>query len=149
MTDYKKYINLLRKCAKEHEGERISTGQIIVSNLCEATAELLEKLEQEPCEDAISRADAVNVARYCHPQNIAKELAKLPPVTAKQKIGHCKDCKRWKDSDGTYRRGVGAESQCPINSTKVFEGNGYCYMFEPQESKEHCRKAESDGRNGD
>ena len=46
------------------------------------------------------------------------------------KTGHCKDCKWWKDSDGAYRRGIRAESQCPINHREVFEGNGYCYMFE-------------------
>lgn len=51
-------------------------------------------------------------------------------VTPKQKL--CKDCKWWKDSDGIYRRGIEAESQCPINRKKVFEGNGYCYMFEPK-----------------
>ena len=44
MTDYKKYINALRKCAKEHENDRTLTGQIIVSNLCEAIADLLEGL---------------------------------------------------------------------------------------------------------
>ena len=47
----------------------------------------------------------------------------------------CKDCKWWKDSDGAYRRGVEAESQCPINRREVFKGNGYCYLFEPQKSK--------------
>ncbi len=47
-------------------------------------AEVADMLEKEPCEDAISRADAVRVASgYCHPANIAKELAKLPPVTPK------------------------------------------------------------------
>ena len=51
-----------------------------------------------------------------------------------QQRGHCRDCKWWKDSDGVYRRGVSAESKCPINRTEVLEGNGYCYMFEPQES---------------
>ena len=51
------------------------------------------------------------------------------------KPGHCKDCKWWKDSDGLYRRGTHAESQCPINRREVFEGNGYCYMFESQESE--------------
>lgn len=51
-------------------------------------------------------------------------------------MGHCKDCKWWKDSDRVYRRGVGAESKCPINRREVLEGNGYCYMFEPQESEE-------------
>lgn len=45
MTDYKKYINALRKCAKEHENDRTSTGHIIVSDLCRDTANLLEELE--------------------------------------------------------------------------------------------------------
>lgn len=136
MTDYKKYINALRQCAKEHEGERTSTGQIVVSNLCKDTAELLEGLEQEPCEtqmidksnlsqeqykadlqsaydcgrasvkpceDAISRADAVRVASgYCHPSNIAKELAKLPPVQPKIKTGHWiydKSIENWRCSE--------------------------------------------------
>ena len=49
------------------------------------------------------------------------------------KTGHCKGCKQWKDSDGFYRRGGHAESQCPINRREVLEGNGYCYMFELQE----------------
>ena len=95
MTDYQKYINALRKCAKEHENDRTFTGHIIVSDLCRDTANLLEELEQEP---------------------------------------RCKECKWWKDSDGEYRRGCGAESHCPINRKEVFEGNGYCFLFEPQES---------------
>lgn len=48
MTDYAKYINALRKCAKEHENDRTFTGHIIVSDLCRDTADLLERLEQEP-----------------------------------------------------------------------------------------------------
>lgn len=54
----------------------------------------------------------------------------------KPKIGYCKDCKWWKDSDGAYRRGIGAESQCPMNRIEVYEGNGYCFLFEPQESED-------------
>ena len=54
----------------------------------------------------------------------------------KEKIGYCRDCKWWKDSDGAFRRGIGAESKCPINCKKVYEGNGYCFMFEPQESED-------------
>ena len=49
-------------------------------------------------------------------------------------IKRCEDCKWWKDSDGIYRRGSDAESQCPINRKEVFEGNGYYYMFESQEN---------------
>lgn len=48
----------------------------------------------------------------------------------------CKDCKWWRDSDGAYRRGVKAESKCPINTVSVANGWGYCYMYEPQESED-------------
>ena len=55
MRDYQKYINALRKCAKEHDNDKTSMGHIIVSDLCRDTANLLEELEQEPktghCED--------------------------------------------------------------------------------------------------
>ena len=61
-------------------------------NMCdEISNEAYKKImchceEQKPCEDAISRADAVRVeSGYCHPANIAKELAKLPPVTPTQR----------------------------------------------------------------
>lgn len=49
--------------------------------------------------------------------------------------GTCKDCKHWKDSDGVYRRGVGAESKCPINIKEVYEGNFYCKWFEKRGSE--------------
>ena len=48
MNDYQKYINALRKCAKEHDNDKTSMGHIIVSDLCRDTANLLEELEQEP-----------------------------------------------------------------------------------------------------
>ena len=48
MTDYQKYINALRKCAKEHDNDTTYTGHIIVSDLCRDTANLLEeKAESE------------------------------------------------------------------------------------------------------
>ena len=53
MTDYKKYINALRKCAKEHESDVTFTGHIIVADLCRDTANLLEALEQEPRKDGV------------------------------------------------------------------------------------------------
>lgn len=43
------------------------------------------EIEQEPCEDAISRAEAIRIASgYCHPSNVTKELANLPPVKPTQ-----------------------------------------------------------------
>ena len=50
---------------------------------------IIKELEQKPCSNAIDRAEAIKIASgYCHPANIAKELAKLPPVTAEPKTGH-------------------------------------------------------------
>lgn len=48
----------------------------------------------------------------------------------------CKDCKWWKDSDGKFRRGCGAESPCPINTHVVYCGEGYCYMFQTKADME-------------
>jgi hypothetical protein len=48
MRDYQKYIEALRKCAKEHEYDRTPTTHILVSYLCRDTADLLEELEKEP-----------------------------------------------------------------------------------------------------
>ena len=45
----------------------------------------------------------------------------------------CKDCKYWKDSDGVYRRGLDAESKCPLNLKEVCEGTFYCGMAERRE----------------
>ena len=45
----------------------------------------------------------------------------------------CRNCKHWKDSDGVYRRGVDAESKCPVNTKAVFEGNSYCALGERKE----------------
>ena len=80
----------------------------------------LLSLEQDPCED--EELDFI-------------QSHKKIPVNLTI-MGHCKNCRWWKDSDGKYRRGVGAESKCPINNREVYEGNGYCYMFEPQESED-------------
>lgn len=45
--------------------------------------------KKEPCGDAINRAEAIKIASgYCHPANVAKELAKLPPVTPQPKTGN-------------------------------------------------------------
>ena len=51
MTDYKKYISALRKCAEEHDNDGALTGYIVVSDLCKDTANFLERLEK--CERTI------------------------------------------------------------------------------------------------
>ena len=75
----------------------------------------IDALKQEPCEDAISRQAAVYVASgFCHPSNVADELAKLPSVQPIRPRGHwiritngamrekyiCSKCGRQIEEDG-------------------------------------------------
>ena len=62
-------------------------------------------------------------------------LAKKALEEQTPKIGHCKHCRWWKDSDGVFRRGIGAESKCPMNTKAVCEGTAYCYMFDEKEPR--------------
>lgn len=48
----------------------------------------------------------------------------------------CKDCKYWKDSDGVYRRGLDAESKCPLNLKEVYEGTFFCGMAERRDNND-------------
>ena len=67
--------------------------------------------------------------RNLNEYEFAKGLAELglkSVPSAQPEIVRCKDCKHWKDSDGVYRRGIGAESKCPVNIRAVYEGNFYC-----------------------
>lgn len=70
------------------------------------------------------------------PMNNALDVA----IKALEQEPRCKDCKWWKDSDGEYRRGCGAESQCPINRREVFEGNGNCYLYEPLKGEPYDKR---------
>lgn len=115
MTDYQKYINALRKCAKEHENDTTYTGHIIVSNLCRDTANLLEALEQEPTTkndlgvDCISRKAVLDITwqdpSYTDPLNVLTEVRdkvrELPSVTPQEpKKGHW--IKGYTFPDGVY-----------------------------------------------
>lgn len=64
--------------------------------LADITVDLaIKALEQEPCVDAIDRSKAIMIASgYCHPANVAKELAKLPsvnpqPICEEREKGEC------------------------------------------------------------
>ena len=65
---------------------------------------------------------------------VKARINELHPITPQEP--RCKECKWWKDSDGAFRRGIGAESKCPINRKEVYEGNGYCFLFEPKNQSE-------------
>lgn len=92
--------------------------------------------EQELLAEVMWKSDfdeLFNTAPMPHlePDNCGNYVVQQEP-----KIGYCKDCKWWKDSNGAFRRGIGAESICRINTDIVYQGEGYCYLFEPQESEE-------------
>lgn len=71
------------------------------------------KLRKETS-DLISRTQAIYVASgYCHPANIATELAKLPTVFPD--IIHCEDCKHYIRHDkrcGYWNHGVKPDMWC-------------------------------------
>jgi len=87
----------------------------------------------------MTREEAIDIIKclawHTRPNEEDVEQA-IKALEQEPKTGHCKDCKWWKDSDGEYRRGVRAESRCPINRKEVYEGNGYCFLYEPQESED-------------
>lgn len=58
MAEYKSYINALRSCAKEHEYEIVPFAHIRTADLCNDTADLLEKLETR--DTIIISKDATN-----------------------------------------------------------------------------------------
>lgn len=104
--------------------------EISISELNEAQRTLYYIAENLKMDNSISEEG------YKHFQMAIKALEQEPQML------HCKNCKWWKDSDGEYRRDIGAESKCPINRKEVFEGNGYCYMFKPQESEDKEMKGD-------
>lgn len=120
----------------------------------EQAKEILRCNEQQPSEDCVSRLEVIKaIENYYIPNEtpsshteheeygtlipkmgLIDTISDLPPVTPTQ--GTCKDCKYWKDSDGVYRRGISAESKCPLNILQVFDGDFYCADFEKRGSEE-------------
>lgn len=114
---------------------------------------ILELLEQEPCEDAISREEAVTEINKYHMTSgvthqcvwnecvgvIAKTIQELSPVTPQPKTGHCKDCKYFEYDSLARVDGVKlifAHEICKRwgDGCKT-KDDGYCFLFEPQESE--------------
>ena len=115
----------------------------------------IKALDQEPCEDAISRqavdtsidelAIAISDERCYLPQRgrdtgaIMQNILDLPPVTPQPKTGHCKDCKYFEYDSVAKVDGIPlivAHEICSRwgNGCKTREG-GYCFLFKPQESE--------------
>lgn len=85
-----------------------------------------KRIKPYDTEDKMDKA----LYNFAHNVLICCSNAEVKPII------YCKDCKWWKESDGTYKRGLGAESKCPMNTETVYKGEGYCYMAEPKEGEE-------------
>lgn len=91
-------------------------------------------------DDLISRKEAIDLLKQMRKdgdmvpwegKNVFARIRELP--TIQPEIVRCKDCKHWKDSDGVFRRGTGAESKCPLNLHQVYEGTFFCGLAERRE----------------
>lgn len=77
----KEYLCVDRDCDIERNCGKCDLMMPSKEPILEAYRMAIKALEQEPCGNAIDRAEAIKIASgYCHPANIANELAKLPPV---------------------------------------------------------------------
>lgn len=111
----------------------------------------IELLEQEPCEDAISRKAVQDyIAKYLsqYLYNDVRETAELideyigelPSVKPQEpKTGHCKECKYFEYDSVAKVDGIPlivAHEICNKwgDGCKTKE-DGYCFLFEPQESE--------------
>lgn len=84
--------------------------------------------KKEPCGNAIDRAEAIKVASgYCHPANVAKELAKLPSVNpqpcedaiSKQAVLDCLTTTKLKKFDFILQARAEIKKLPPVNPTKT------------------------------
>ena len=113
--------------------------------------EIIKALEEELCEDCISRAEAIKAVREAYsiyiprmngwekglPLKIDKAIYDLPSIQPKQETGHCKECKYFEYDSVAKVEGIPlivAHEICKKwgDGCKTSE-DGYCFLFEPQE----------------
>ena len=96
--------------------------------------------------DCISRADAIRVASgYCHPSNVAKELAKLPSVTPQEP--------RWIPCSEKYEHHIdhtdciwyGNDNGCPVTCSQYRDGwnDAMDYIFKNGDGYRPYRRNEN------
>ena len=83
-------------------------------------------------EEVADRCAVTDGNRQCEDEHrqLAAWLRELAERRKEPEIVRCGECRHWKDRDGVYRRGISAESKCPVNSRQVYEGTFFCGMAE-------------------
>lgn len=115
----------------------------------------IEALEQEPCEDAISRTELLSKidaerkyllnfkmdgAEHIIVHHARRIIEDMPPVTPQPKVGRCKDCKYFEYDSVAKVDGIPlivAHEICKKwgDGCKTKE-DGYCFLFEEVKDKE-------------
>ena len=107
----------------------------------EFTRIAISALEQEPCDDAIDRAEAMteimmsksivafNRDLWIRTKDAVHILRELPSIT--QKSGKCKTCKYWQDNNNGY-----PSDMCKWRTDETPNADDYCSEYEPQESED-------------
>lgn len=122
-TDAKK----CEKCAEEHR------------QLAEWLKDYKRMLEQQPCDDAISRQAVLDaISEWKQGMNLYKLIRDIP--SAQLKTGHCKNCKYFEYDYVTDVDGIPlilAHEFCKRwgDGCKTTE-DGYCFLYEPKESED-------------
>lgn len=107
----------------------------------------IQALSQQPCDDAVSREAVIEWFENATYEDICEAVGTnldfLPSVT--QKSGKCKDCKYFEYDSVAKVDGIPlivAHEICNKwgDGCKTSE-DGYCYLYEPQESEDkECSK---------
>lgn len=132
--EFKAWLERLRWNVKRVDelAEELQQIKVATKNdlavVCIDRAELLKAMDA--CNKFGCRKPKGYYVTFVRYEDMVKCVKNMPQVTPQEP--RCKECKWWKDSDGKYRRGIGAESRCPINSHAVYCGDGSCYMFSPK-----------------
>jgi hypothetical protein len=142
------------------EALKYSIGVFPVTDRAVSALDMAVKaLEQEPCGDCISRQAAIDAfglsektRKYGGDHSgydtmmlyeIQQTLEDLPSVNPQEpKTGHCKDCKYFEYDSWAKVNGIPlivAHEICKRwgDGCKTWE-DGYCFLFEPQESEEQA-----------
>ena len=145
---------MTREEAKEKlylEWQKFLENNIDYAGISEAYKMAFRALEQEPCDDAISRQAVQDyIAKYLSQylyndvreavEVIDEYIGELPSVKPQEKTGHCKDCKYFEYDSMAKVDGIPlivAHEICSKwgDGCKTKE-DGYCFLFESQESEE-------------
>ena len=100
--------------------------------------EIIKALEQEPCEDAISRQELLDAfwkldieLRPNAIDSILNMINDISPVTPRPKTGHCKNYKHFHELP--YHTDI--LGKCIQHTGFYPKGDWYCADFEPHESE--------------